>query len=212
MVTGTAGVLGTAAYPSPEQASGRPTGSQADLYAPGCVLFEMPTGAPPSPADSAVGVAYRQVYDHPGPPSARRPGLPARLVRVTGRLLGKDPADRPASAAATRAGLLATLAPDATAVLPAQIGGPVPDDPVRRRRARPARTPRCPLGRLLAATGWARTPPTARRAPPATRAGPATRGGPPAGHCPAPAAAAACAFVGELQAGVADGQVTQFAG
>jgi eukaryotic-like serine/threonine-protein kinase len=44
MVTGTAGVLGTAAYPSPEQASGRPTGSQADLYAPGCVLFEMLTG------------------------------------------------------------------------------------------------------------------------------------------------------------------------
>src|SRR5579859_6823415 len=44
--TRTQGVLGTAAYLSPEQASGRPAGPQADLYALGCVLFEMLTGAP----------------------------------------------------------------------------------------------------------------------------------------------------------------------
>jgi serine/threonine-protein kinase len=73
-VTGTVGVLGTAAYLSPEQASGRPAGPQADLYSLGCVLFEMLTGAPPFSADSAVGLAYRQVHDDPGPPSARRPG------------------------------------------------------------------------------------------------------------------------------------------
>jgi eukaryotic-like serine/threonine-protein kinase len=74
-VTGTAVVLGTAAYLSPEQASGRPAGPQADLYSLGCVLFEMLTGAPPFSADSAVGLAYRHVHDDPGPPSARRPGL-----------------------------------------------------------------------------------------------------------------------------------------
>ena len=125
-VTGTAGVLGTAAYLSPEQASGRPAGPQADLYSLGCVLFEMLTGAPPFSADSAVGLAYRQVHDDPGPPSARRPGLPARLDQITARLLAKDPAARPASAAAARAGLLAALAPDATALLPSPAGGPVP--------------------------------------------------------------------------------------
>ena len=108
-VTGTAGVLGTAAYLSPEQASGRPAGPQADLYSLGCVLFEMLTGAPLFAADSAVGLAYRHVHDDPGPPSARRPGLPARLDQITARLLAKDPAGRPASAAATRAGLLAAL-------------------------------------------------------------------------------------------------------
>jgi serine/threonine protein kinase len=124
-VTGTAGVLGTAAYLSPEQASGRPAGPQADLYSLGCVLFEMLTGAPPFAADSAVGLAYRHVHDDPGPPSARRPGLPARLDQITARLLAKDPAGRPASAAAARAGLLAALAPDATAVL-TSLGGPVP--------------------------------------------------------------------------------------
>src|SRR5215831_18306945 len=49
--TPTLGALGTVAYLSPEQASGRPAGPAADLYALGCVLFEMLTGEPPFTAD-----------------------------------------------------------------------------------------------------------------------------------------------------------------
>src|SRR5258708_3599422 len=45
-------VLGTAAYLSPEQASGQPVGPPADLYALGCVLFEMLTRTPPFTAGS----------------------------------------------------------------------------------------------------------------------------------------------------------------
>ena len=231
--TGTARVLGTAAYLSPEQASGRPAGPQADLYALGCVLFEMLTGAPPFSADSAIGLAYRQVHDDPGLPSARRPGLPARLDQITARLLAKDPASRPASAAAARAGLLAALAPDATAVLTSPVGGPVPDEPARRKRrprpaeavlaaalaaslaalaavllASPASHPQAsPPAAHPAATGQARTPPAARRTQPTTRG--AAR--PQASTLP-PAAAAAAAFVGDLQAGVADGQLSPQAG
>ncbi|HLN71583.1 MAG TPA: protein kinase [Streptosporangiaceae bacterium] len=225
---------GTAAYLSPEQASGRPAGPQADLYSLGCVLFEMLTGAPPFSADSAVRLAYRQVYDDPGPPSARRPGLPARLDQITARLLAKDPADRPASASAARAGLLAALAPDATAVLPSPTGGPGPRWPARRGRWRPrpaeavlaaalAASLAALAGVLLtgtaghlqashspahpAATRQASTPPLARRTQPVTRA--AAR--PQASTLP-PAAAAAAAFTGDLQAAVAGGQVTQQAG
>src|SRR5215472_4548823 len=98
--TPTLGALGTVAYLSPEQASGGPAGPLSDLYALGCVLFEMLTGEPPFTADSAVGLAYRHVHDEPGPPSARQSGVPARLDRITARLLAKDPAARPASAAA----------------------------------------------------------------------------------------------------------------
>ena len=234
--TGTAVVLGTAAYLSPEQASGHPAGPQADLYSLGCVLFEMLTGAPPFSADSAVGLAYRQVHDDPGPPSARRPDLPARLDQITARLLAKDPAARPASAAAARAGLLAALAPDATAPLPSPTGGPVPRWPGRRGRWRP-RPAEAVLAVALAASlsalavvllaspagrpqaspspaqpattrqAQARTPPPARHTPSATPAAPR-----PQGSTLPPTAAAAAAFTGDLQAAVAAGQVTPQAG
>src|SRR5215471_7210487 len=102
-LTRTQAVLGTAAYLSPEQASGRPAGPQSDLYSLGCVLFEMLTGQPPFTADSAVGLAYRHVHDDPGPPSARRPGAGGQLDVMTAWLLAKDPAARPPGAAAARA-------------------------------------------------------------------------------------------------------------
>ena len=120
--TRTLGVVGTAAYLSPEQAAGEVAGPQSDLYALGCVLFEMLTGTPPFTGESAVGLAYRQVHDDPGVPSARRPGLPPRLDKITAHLLAKDPSARPPGAAAARAELLAAQEPDTTAVLPAPAG------------------------------------------------------------------------------------------
>src|SRR6266487_3172422 len=138
--TRTQAVLGTAAYLSPEQASGDPAGPQSDLYSLGCVLFEMLTGTPPFTADTAVALAYRHVHDDPPPPSARLPGLPAALDQITGRLLAKDPAARPAGAAAARAHLLAAMPVDQTAVLdepvhraaPPEAGpGTGPDEPGR---------------------------------------------------------------------------------
>src|SRR5262249_20498694 len=96
----------------------------------------MLTGAPPFCADTAVGLAYRQVHAAPGPPSARRPGLPERLDQVTARLLAKDPAGRPASAAAARAGLLAAVHPGAAAVVALAAGEPARGGSGRRGRWR----------------------------------------------------------------------------
>jgi hypothetical protein len=138
--TRTQAVLGTAAYLSPEQASGHPAGPQADLYSLGCVLFEMLTGTPPFSADTTVGLAYRHVHDDPGPPSARRPGLPGRLDEITARLLAKNPAGRPPTAAAARAGLLSALSQDATAQLTPLAGEPEPGPALAGRRWRPRST------------------------------------------------------------------------
>jgi hypothetical protein len=261
--TTTGTVMGTAAYLSPEQAAGDPAGPQSDLYSLGCVLFEMLTGSPPFTAESPVAVAYRQVHDQPGPPSARRPGLPASLDQVTARLLAKDPAARPASAAAARAELLAALAPGSTAALPAIPAGDVPGPPGVRHRLRwteivlgaglavalatlAAVLLTRPGGTGLAASA-ARTPASHAATPAATRPAashaptrPAATQAPTrpaASHAPTqpatsprptaarstpakttadtalpPKAAAAAALVGDLEAGVTDGQVTQQAG
>jgi eukaryotic-like serine/threonine-protein kinase len=235
--TRTQAVLGTPAYLSPEQASGQDAGPQADLYALGCVLFEMLTGTPPFTADTTVGLAYRHVHDDPGPPSARRPGLPARLDQITARLLAKNPADRPPTAAAARAGLLSALNQDATAKLTSVTGELAP---ASRRRWRPRGTEVVLAAALAASVAALATvlltapaTPSAPAAAPAVTRPAATR---PAvkskAHKPAsthhkktgkpvtgkdasalpPAAAAAARFVGDLQAAVADGQVTQQAG
>jgi len=256
--TPTLGVLGTVAYLSPEQASGRPAGPQSDLYSLGCVLFEMLTGEPPFTADSAVGLAYRHVHDDPGPPSARQPGVPAQLDGITTRLLAKDPAARPASVGAARADLLAALMPDGTAVLTTPPEDVVLSGPSRRRFRRLTRAEVVLAGALAAAlvaltavllsgtTGHdaPRAAPTAppvashhpstsrpaahkthkpaRLRPAPTRpAGPGpTRPARPAPTRPAPrqpnplppVAAAAATFVGDLAAGVSDGQVAPPAG
>jgi serine/threonine-protein kinase len=215
--TATGTVLGTAAYLSPEQASGQTSGPQSDLYSLGCVLFEMLTGRPPFTADSTVGLAYRQVHDDPGPPSAWRPDVPARLDHVTALLLAKDPGARPPGAAAARVALLAVLNPSGnsgTAVLDV-----APHIPRRERRPRPLETV---LGVMLAAALVALTV--------ALVTGHSGSGVPAGGHPTAgavssepsaavstpasasPAAAAAATLVGDLKEGVTDGQVTQQAG
>lgn len=232
-------VVGTVAYLSPEQASGRPADPRSDLYSLGCVLFEMLTGRPPFTADSAVGLAYRQVHDDPGLPSAWRPGLPARLDEVTAQLLAKDPAARPPTAAAARAALLSVFPPadgapnggtpltDAanggTAVLPVPPGT-VPGSPRRGWRLRPTEAA---LGAALAAsllallmvllTGGAAAPGspsaslTARPAVTVT-AQPAAGSGSPSATTLSPVAAAAATLVGDLKEGITDGQVAPQAG
>jgi len=96
-LTGTGVVLGSTAYLAPEQASGQPVDERADLYALGCVLYEMVTGAVPFTADTAVATMYRHVNEAPPRPSAIR-SIPPGLEGVIMRCLEKDPRDRFATA------------------------------------------------------------------------------------------------------------------
>ncbi|WP_051966961.1 protein kinase domain-containing protein [Kitasatospora mediocidica] len=108
-LTQTASVLGTAAYLSPEQATAADVDGRTDLYALGCVLVEMLTGAPPFSAETPVGIAFKQVTEEAAPTALRRPEVPPALDAVVLRMLAKRPADRPANAAMARAELLAAI-------------------------------------------------------------------------------------------------------
>jgi serine/threonine protein kinase len=88
-------VLGTAAYISPEQASGKQAGPASDVYSFGVILFRMLTGRLPFVSTNAMELV-RMHRDNP-PPSVSdfRTDAPARLESLTAAALAKDPADRP---------------------------------------------------------------------------------------------------------------------
>jgi serine/threonine-protein kinase len=105
-VTQTAAVIGTAQYLSPEQARGEPVDARSDVYAAGCVLFELLTGEPPFTGDSPVAVAYQHVREDPRRPSEVNPSIPAELDSVVLKAMSKNPANRYQSAAEMRTDLV----------------------------------------------------------------------------------------------------------
>ncbi|MER7702052.1 protein kinase [Kitasatospora sp. NPDC097605] len=171
-LTQTASVLGTAAYLSPEQATASPLDGRTDLYAVGCVLTEMLTGAPPFTAETPVAIAYKHVGEQPLPPSARRPGLPPALDAAVLRLLAKHPAARPADAAAARAELLAC------------VPGLVPADPTAELLAAAPLPPAFPTAPLPDQQHTALLPP--QPAPPMPPAATSVMAPIPAGPPPLP--------------------------
>ncbi len=102
-VTQTAAVLGTAQYLSPEQARGEPADARSDLYAVGCVLFELLTGRPPFVGDSLVSIAVAHVRDQPVAPSSLDPSIPPQLDGIVLKALAKDRGDRYQTAGDMRA-------------------------------------------------------------------------------------------------------------
>ncbi len=83
--------FGTAAYLSPEQATGAAISPASDIYALGCVIYEMLAGTPPFVGDNPAVVAYKQVWDQPRPLHDLVPDVPPSLEAVVMRCLNKDP-------------------------------------------------------------------------------------------------------------------------
>ena len=92
--------IGTPAYMSPEQAlAGATVDTRSDLYAAGCVLYEMLTGRAPFDASTGQAVIARKMMGTFVPPTLMRPGLPPAFDDIAMRALQPDPVDRFASAA-----------------------------------------------------------------------------------------------------------------
>jgi serine/threonine protein kinase len=98
-LTRTGTVQGTPRYMAPEQAMALETGPPSDLYALGCILYEMLTGGPVFDAETLLAISLAHVQTPP--PHLDLPGIPAPLVEawdaVIQLLLRKNPADRPQS-------------------------------------------------------------------------------------------------------------------
>ena len=128
-LTQTGQVLGTAQYLSPEQALGQSATASSDIYSLGVVGHEMLTGTRPFDAGSVVATALAHV-NQPAPPLPDT--VPIGVRNVISAALAKDPADRPASAAAVAQALGmpgaafasgAPAAPAPTRAMPAQPAG-----------------------------------------------------------------------------------------
>ena len=94
-ITKTGLAVGTPHYMSPEQASGSPNvDARADIYAVGCVLYEMVAGEPPFTGPTPQAIITRSLTETPRPLATTREGLSSALDAVVSRALAKSPADR----------------------------------------------------------------------------------------------------------------------
>ncbi|MFD9603605.1 protein kinase [Streptomyces sp. NBC_01224] len=93
-MTQTGMVMGTPQYLSPEQALGKAVDHRSDLYATGCLLYELLALRPPFTGETPLSVVYQHVQDIPVPPSEVLDAVPPELDGLVMRSLAKDPDDR----------------------------------------------------------------------------------------------------------------------
>ena len=141
-LTGTGMAIGTPAYMSPEQAVGsQDVDARSDVYAMGCVLYEMLAGEPPFTGPSAQAVIARSMSESPRPIRQARETVPASLEQVVHTALAKAPADRYQSgvqfAQALAPEVLTPLAVSATVPLPSRAASGFGASLVRQLAGRP---------------------------------------------------------------------------
>jgi serine/threonine-protein kinase len=139
-------MLGTAAYISPEQASGEPAGPPSDVYSFGVILYRMLAGQLPFEGTHALELAAKHVNEPPPPLAAIRPDAPPLLASLAETSLAKNPSARPPDGAALAEALAGPLTAATMPIAEARTQ-------VIRRRPPPRRPGRSPylLPLLLAA-------------------------------------------------------------
>ncbi|HPZ50576.1 MAG TPA: PASTA domain-containing protein, partial [Propionibacteriaceae bacterium] len=126
-MTQTAAVIGTAQYLSPEQARGETVDNRSDIYAAGCLLYELLVGRPPFQGDSPVSVAYQHVRETPVAPSQLDPVITPEMDAITLKALAKDPWQRYQSAKEMRDDIGRLLAGQPVLAAPPVAAAVVPD-------------------------------------------------------------------------------------
>jgi tRNA A-37 threonylcarbamoyl transferase component Bud32 len=132
-VTESDAMLGTPLYMAPETIEGRATDQRSDLYALGCMLHELLAARPPFHGESRNLVLAMHLS---ATPPALPDGAPAEAQALIDELLAKEPAERPANAAAVRERLQEILADE-------------PSPSPRTTRPRPVRPATAPSAALV---------------------------------------------------------------
>lgn len=122
-LTGIGGYVGTPDYIPPEQVSGDQVDARSDVYALGCLLYELLSGTVPFPRENHMLTIFAHLSFPVPMPSVEAPDIPVGFDRVIAAAMSKNPGERYRSASdLARAAALAAAAP---AVLPPRRGGPV---------------------------------------------------------------------------------------
>ncbi|MEV4007477.1 serine/threonine-protein kinase [Actinomadura sp. NPDC049753] len=125
-ITVTGSSAGTPVYMAPEQIEGRPVDDRTDLYAFGCVLYQLLTGTAWVDTDSSAGaILYQHLNKVPAPPRSVRPDIDDHLSALVLDLLAKQPDARPRDAA--------TVAERLRGLAPRPSSGPGPAAPQQVR-------------------------------------------------------------------------------
>jgi serine/threonine protein kinase/tetratricopeptide (TPR) repeat protein len=136
-VTATGAAVGTAAYMSPEQATGAKVDARTDLFSFGSVLYEMSTGRRAFPGDNSGTVIMRLLKGEFIPPRSLNPAIPERLETIILRAMEVDPNRRYQTAGGMLEDLRAlerVLAPDASSTSESAAAAKPLSGPGNRRR------------------------------------------------------------------------------
>lgn len=108
-LTQTATVLGSAPYLAPELCRGASADARSDIYALGCVLYELLTGRPPFKGELPAAIVHQQLSSAPRNPRELNPTIPPALGALCLAMLAKEPEQRPHDAGELVRALPATL-------------------------------------------------------------------------------------------------------
>ncbi|MGE0548604.1 MAG: protein kinase [Kofleriaceae bacterium] len=150
-------MLGTPAYMAPEQIRAEHVDGRTDIYALGCMLYEMITGRMPHDAPTVMALLSKHLLDQPVPPSQRRPdlGLSPQVDHLIMSAMAKEPSARPPTMelfGEQIAAVMATLPDDGPRPTQGSVASPsVPMGtpqltPMAASRAAPQLTPMAPSG------------------------------------------------------------------
>ena len=163
--------VGSTDFAAPEQIRGEATDARTDVYALGCVLFELLTRHVPFDRASDMAKMYAHITEPPPRVTAWRPDLPAALDEIVYRALAKEPDERYQSAGELARAAMTAIGLEARAPTPAPapVAAPVRSNGWDTAPVGLASLPKTSVDHLAgSAPGWAATPaggPTEAAAP-----------------------------------------------